>query len=114
VKEFGTGAALRPVDHQEITTALGHIARHPYLAPALRRQAGEASASGTQITELAGVATILLNSLDEWDWPAEGVPMRIVWVRVKQRPYLDEDLVTAVFLQVIGLRWGNGLHPVLR
>ncbi|QJX00407.1 reverse transcriptase domain-containing protein [Frigoriglobus tundricola] len=114
VKEFGTGAALRPVDHQEITTALGHIARHPYLAPALRRQAAEARASGTQITELAGVATILLNSLDEWDWPAEGVPMRGVWVRVKLRPYLDEDLVTAVFLQVIGSRWGSGLHPILR
>ena len=70
--------------------------------------------SPTQVTELAGVATILLNSLDEWDWPADGVPMRAVWVKVKHRPYLDEDLVTAVFLYVVGLRWGSNLGAALQ
>jgi hypothetical protein len=114
VKEFAEGPALRPVEQQEITDALEYLAQHPYLAPGLRRQAGEARVSPTQVTELAGVATILLNSIDSWDWPADGVPMRSVWVRVKQRPYLDEDLVTAVFLQVLGMRWGTGLHRFLQ
>jgi hypothetical protein len=113
VEKFATTEALAPVKNQEIPPILDRLATDPYLAPALRRQAAEAGRSATQLTELTGVATILLNSLDEWAWPEPGPALRAVWVRVKHRPYLDEDLLTALFLELVGVRWARKLETLL-
>jgi hypothetical protein len=113
VDKFALGEALAPVRPDEITPLLDRLATDPYLAPALRRQAAEARRSPTQLTELTGVATILLNSLDEWDWSEPGPTLRAVWVRVKHRPYLNEDLLTALFLELVGQRWACKLETLL-
>ncbi len=113
VETFARTDALAPVRTDEIPPVLARLAADPYLTPALRRQAAEAQRSGTQLTELTGVATILLNSLDEWDWPEPGPALRAVWVRVKHRPYLDEDLLTALFLEIVGLRWARKFEELL-
>jgi hypothetical protein len=113
VEKFAHGEALAPVRAEEVAPLLDRLAEDPYLTPALRRPAAEARRSTTQLTELAGVATILLNSLDEWDWPEPGPTLRAVWVRVKHRPYLDEDLLTALFLELIGKRWARRLKSLL-
>jgi hypothetical protein len=113
VEQFARSGALSPFKNDEVLSVLRHLARNAYLPPTLRRQAAEARGSATQVTELAGVATILLNSLDEWDWPEEPPDLRAAWVRVKYRPYLDDDLITALFLQLVGLRWADKLKPLL-
>ncbi|HYT91646.1 MAG TPA: reverse transcriptase domain-containing protein [Gemmataceae bacterium] len=113
IAEFARSEALAPVRSEEVPPVLDRLASDPYLAPALRRQAAEARRSATQLTELAGALTILLNSLDEWDWPDEVPSLRAVWVRVKHRPYLDADLITSLFLEIVGLRWAQKLKPLL-
>src|SRR5262249_11515741 len=50
---------------------------------------------------------------DEWDWPEPGPALRDVWVRVKHRPYLDADLLTSLFLEIVGLRWARKLEGLL-
>jgi hypothetical protein len=113
VGAFARSEAFAPIKNEEVLAVLGLLAGDPYRAPALRRQAVAVRGSATQITELAGVATILLNSLDEWEWPSQGVPLHAVWVHVKYRPYLQEDFITALFLELIGRRWAEMLQPLL-
>jgi hypothetical protein len=113
VDRFGRGDVFAPVRHEEVTTALQRMTRDSNALPSFRQQAGAVLTAQRQVHEYAGVLTILLNNLDEWDWPEEGLPLRRFWARVKYRPYLDEDLITALFLQVIGARWGSALKPLL-
>jgi hypothetical protein len=114
VRLFGEGSAFRPVEDDEVRALLGALGRDIYRQASLRRQAVATLASNTQVHEYAGVLTILLSNLPEWDWPAEGVELRPLWTRNKWRPYLDEDLLTILFLQLIGLRWGMHLKGVVR
>jgi hypothetical protein len=107
--EFGDGPALAPATAEEVKALLANLGRDIYRHPRLRRQATAALVSETQVTEYATALTILLINLDDWDWPAEGIELRPLWTRTKWRPYLDEDLVTILFLQLIGLRWGMKL-----
>jgi hypothetical protein len=113
VAKFAGTEALAPFRNEEVQAVLELLSGDIYLPPDLRRQAAAVRGSPTQMTELAGVATILLNSLDEWDWPRNGVPLHAVWVRVKYRPYLQEDLITALFLELVGRRWADKLRPLL-
>jgi hypothetical protein len=118
VRSFGEREALAPVSDDEVRALLGALGRDIYRQPSLRRQAVATLSGNTQVHEYAGVLTILLNNLAEWDWPAEGLELRPLWTRNKWRPYLDEDLLTILFLQLIGLRWGIKLKglisPLLR
>jgi hypothetical protein len=110
---FGAAAAMAPAEAKAVENIPNRIAADSYALPALRRQAAAAAGNPAHVNEYAGVLTILLNSLDEWAWPADGLPLRAVWARVKHRPYLDEDLITALFLQFVGLRWGAKLKEHL-
>src|SRR5205807_2565655 len=56
--------------------------------------------------------TILLHNLGDWRWPEEGLTLRSLWTRNKWRPYLDEELLTLLFLQLVGLRWGMHLREL--
>jgi hypothetical protein len=106
VERFAATGALAPVQEKEVREALRRIATDSSALPGLRREATAVANSQAHVNEYGGVLTILLNSLDEWEWPVEGVPLRAVWARVKYRPYLDEDLITALVLSVVGARWG--------
>ena len=58
------------------------------------------------VIELASSLTLLKSDLDKWNWPSEGV--RGVFRRNLQgryRCYYEEDFLTAIFLQYIGLKW---------
>ena len=90
----------------EVRALLNALVRDIYRLPGLRQQASITVASGTMVHEYAGGLTILLSNLDEWNWPEQGVELRPVWTRNKWRPHLDEDLLTLLFLQLVGLRWG--------
>src|SRR5262249_22348985 len=79
VNAFGFGDALKPADDTEVQALLGSLSRDIYRLPELKQQAAAALANRTLVHEYAGGLTILLNNLEEWDWPAEGVPLRPVW-----------------------------------
>jgi hypothetical protein len=114
VRKFGEGEARAPVTPDEVKALLGMLAGGIYRQPAVRRLAAATLASSTLVTEYAGALTILLHNLNEWSWPPEGVPLRSLWTRNRWRPYLDEDMVTVLFLQLVGLRWGMHLKRLFR
>jgi hypothetical protein len=106
IQTFGVQGSLAPASDDEVTALLSGLARDVYRTPELRRKASTTLGNATLVHEYAGGLTILVNNLSEWDWPADGVALRAVWTRNKWRPYLDEDLLTLLFLQLVGLRWG--------
>jgi hypothetical protein len=114
VRTYGEQGVFSPVQDEEVRALLGALARDIYRQAALRRQAVATLSSDTQVHEYTGVLTILLSNLDEWDWPAEGIELRPLWTRNKWRPYLDEDVLTVLFLQLVGLRWGMRLKSLAR
>lgn len=72
------------------------------LAPSTRAAAAQASRAEGLVGELADVLSILLEHLGEWSWPAEGSSL---WVKVehgKPRLMLEEGLVDALFVKLMG------------
>ena len=113
-REYGTEKIFDPVTDKEIKALLSFQGRDDFRQPHLRRQALDAARSDTVINELADTLTILLNNIDDWDWPSEGVRPVSVRKNQKWRPYLDESLVQLLFVQLIGLRWGMQIKTQLK
>jgi hypothetical protein len=84
---------------------LQSIAKDVYRPAAVRAEAQRFLGSPTLQKELADALTIMLDHLDEWDWPEQGVPVSARWVRTKWRLFTDEELPAACLLEVLGERW---------
>jgi hypothetical protein len=110
IRRFAEGNAGAAVT-DEVKALLTLLKKDGTRPAEVRRQAAAALDSPTQIHEFAGVLTILLANLAEWDWPREGLSRRVVLLRDKPRLFLEEDLLTALLLQLLGLRWGMFLKP---
>jgi hypothetical protein len=94
-----------PVRKNELADVLSGISGNIYQAPWLRREARCFAANDLLCKELSDALTILLAELHTWNWPAEGLGVRVLWTRNKWRLYLDEDLPTACLLELLGERW---------
>jgi hypothetical protein len=112
VRDFADNQASAAATDDEVKLLLLLLKREPSGPAEMRRQAAAALDSPTQVHEYAGVLTILLANLAEWDWPREGLPRRVVLLRDRPRLFLDQDLVSALLLQLIGVRWGMHLKGV--
>ena len=113
IRGYADKEAQAPATVQEVYALLSVIAADTFAPAERRRQATVARASQTHLSEYAGVLTVLLNNLSDWQWPTEGVALRPLWKFGKWRPHLDEDLVNGLFLQLIGLRWGMKIKQLL-
>lgn len=81
------------------------ISMDPFRSASVRGQAQRFLLDPMLLKELTDALTILIDHLDEWDWPASGVPAQAQFARSKWRLVLDEDLPTALFLDYLGERW---------
>src|SRR5262249_50514420 len=109
--ETGAQAAVSPDEARAVLRLIGDdITR----TPDLRRQAQAVAHDDLQANEFAGALTVLLHNLDDWNWPAEGFALRPLWSRTRWRPYLDEDLLTLLFQNLVGLRWGMTLKTAFQ
>lgn len=58
------------------------------------------------LDEVADVLNMRLSALDGWEWDANGLPVeQRRHVTGKYHIYIEEDLLQAIFLQFIGIRW---------
>ncbi|GKZ76061.1 hypothetical protein AnigIFM56816_003522 [Aspergillus niger] len=56
--------------------------------------------------EVADVLNMRLASLDNWSWPAEGIPVEMRrQLNGKYRVFMDEDLLDGLMLEYLGLKW---------
>jgi len=58
------------------------------------------------LSEVADVLNMRLAALDDWEWEADGLPVeQRRHVTGKYHIYIEEDLLQAIFLQFIGIKW---------
>ena len=89
----------------ELAVVLRNVSTSPHHSPLIRKQAQRFLADPILQKELADALTIMLDHLDEWQRPQEGILPRPLWTLNKWRLCLDEDLPTTCFLEVLGQRW---------
>jgi len=66
----------------------------------------EMKSSTAVISEIKSVINLLLRNLSNWKWPEDGVNMVLRRaLNGKYRCYLQEDVLTAIFFEFIGLQW---------
>ncbi|KAJ3367757.1 hypothetical protein GGF31_007104 [Allomyces arbusculus] len=64
--------------------------------------------------EIASVLNIMLSRIDEWAWPTTGVKLTLRRViNGRFRVFMEEDLVTAIFLQYVGVKWSVHFREML-
>ncbi|HEV2237820.1 MAG TPA: reverse transcriptase domain-containing protein, partial [Ktedonobacterales bacterium] len=89
----------------DLGAMLQSIAKDVYRPAAVRAEAQRFVGNPTLLKELSDALTIMLDHLEGWDWPEQGVPVDVRWVRTKWRLFADEDLPTTCLLELIGERW---------
>ncbi|RJE19119.1 hypothetical protein PHISCL_08546, partial [Aspergillus sclerotialis] len=63
--------------------------------------------------EVADVLNMRLASLDSWRWPEEGIAVEMRrQLNGKYRVYMDEDLLDALMVQFLGLKWAVAFRSV--
>lgn len=63
--------------------------------------------------EVADVLTLRFASLDNWNWEADGLPVEMRrQLNGKYPVFMDEDLINALLLHYIGLRWSVAFRHV--
>jgi hypothetical protein len=95
----------RPVTTQELNAVLERLSADPYRSSACRSQAQSVLVDKVLLKEMADALTILLQHIDEWDWPAAGVPVQARLTPQKWRLFIDEAFPTTCFLEVLSQRW---------
>ena len=113
IQEFMDEEVLKPVSKNEAEYLIRAMKAHPYHHTYLKSEISGVIGNGALINELAGTVTILLNNFCSWNWPEEGVDLNCLWTKNKWRPYNQGDLLNALFLEVVGMRWGMLLRKLL-
>lgn len=95
------------IEQEELVTVLRQLSNSPYHSFKIRNQARSFASDNIIQKELADALTIMIEHIDEWQRPQEGVPVRPLWTLNKWRLCIDEDLPTTCFLEILGQRWQN-------
>jgi hypothetical protein len=98
-------AAPGEVDADGLRMILARIAKDPFYAAATRADARSFLNDANMRKELGDALTIMLDQQAAWRWPAAGVAAEAQWARTRWRLFLQEDLVTACFHQVVAEHW---------
>ncbi|HAS43507.1 MAG TPA: hypothetical protein DCS93_23710 [Microscillaceae bacterium] len=96
IHELATQHELQPI--------LENITANAYLPAQIRKEAKEAIHNQTLLKELTDTITILNADFTSWHW-GKNTTTRSVWTRNKWRLYLNENLATLCFLEMIGNRY---------
>jgi hypothetical protein len=96
----------------ELENVLERIHNDVYRSSAIRTQAQRFRLNPTLLKELSDALMLMIDHLDEWNWPAGGVAGRTLWAGNKWRLFLDEDLPTACLLELLGARWQEAIEKI--
>ncbi len=95
----------RRVTTVELSPVLEQISHSPYRSPAERSGARTFLLDDLLQKELADALTLMLEHIEEWVWPEEGLPTRAHWTPNKWRLFIEDGLPNACFLEILGRRW---------
>jgi hypothetical protein len=109
---YSNAFAYATTGEGELETALKRIHADVYRSGAIRSQAQHFLLNPTLLKELGDALTLMIDHLDEWNWPEDGVPAHTLWAGNKWRLFLDEDLPAACALEVLGARWQKAIENI--
>jgi len=105
-------SVLKKVALEEVKAAAQALCLDNLVSATTKRSLKSLQRDDVLANEYAGVMTLMLKNYQEWTWPRE-MPLKLVNNRsAKWRVFVEEDIVTALFLQVVGARWGARLRAV--
>ncbi|KAJ9099115.1 hypothetical protein QFC21_003994 [Naganishia friedmannii] len=106
---FGQGQLEATLHPNKIRSAMMTLSRDARsYPPDIRKQLVEESAKKMVLDELAGALTQSWTAIASWHWPTSGVKQVLqTHLNGKERAFLDIDIITAIFLQVVGDTWSE-------
>lgn len=114
IAKFSAGEAMEAPTDYEIIEATERLRHDPYRTPKIRQRASAIAEDRSLRNEYAGAIAAMLAEPDRLERPKGGHPVRSLWAKNKRRIYLDEELLSAIFLEIVGRRWASELQDQLR
>src|SRR5579859_6044620 len=105
MQKLVTESMARPIQQAEVRTALQWITADEDRSISTRQHAQAFLDDTIILKEFTDALAIQLAHIEEWQWARHGISTHIAQRNQKWRLFLDEDLPTTCFLEVLGLRW---------
>ncbi|PWW76965.1 hypothetical protein C7212DRAFT_278870 [Tuber magnatum] len=103
---FGKSLFDNPFTPETVKSTIRSLLGADLLSNEKRTTLQEFMRDKTVLGEVADVLNMHLFSLSSWSWQEEGVPVEMRrHLNGKYRIYMDEDIIQAIFLHFIGLKW---------
>jgi len=103
---FGRKLFDNPFTPETVQSTIKSLLSADLLSNEKRTTLREFMRDKTVLGEVADVLNMHLFSLSSWSWPEEGVPVEMRrHLNGKYRIFMDEDIIQAIFLHFIGLKW---------
>ena len=106
IESFGRRLFDNPFTPETVKSTIQSLLNADLLSNEKRTTLQEFMRDKTVLGEVADVLNMHLFSLSSWSWPEEGVPVEMRrHLNGKYRIFMDEDIIQAIFLHFIGLKW---------
>jgi len=106
LESFGRRLFDNPFTPETVKSTIKSLLSADLLSNEKRITLREFMRDKTVLGEVADVLNMHLFSLSSWSWPEEGVPVEMRrHLNGKYRIFMDEDIIQAIFLHFIGLKW---------
>jgi len=106
LESFGRRLFDNPFTPETVKSTIKSLLSADLLSNEKRTTLREFMWDKTVLGEVADVLNMHLFSLSSWSWPEEGVPVEMRrHLNGKYRIFMDEDIIQAIFLHFIGLKW---------
>ncbi|KAK9708845.1 hypothetical protein K7432_009384 [Basidiobolus ranarum] len=106
VGKFGDGFCERMVTVKSVKYTIDGLLKSDLLPADKQSVLQEVRENDVILREFASVLNVMLRNVATWCWPQEGIPVDLRrGIKGKYRAFMEEDIITALFLQYIGAEW---------
>jgi hypothetical protein len=103
------------LDMGDLKNIITSLVKTDLLSEHKRTILGEFKRNDLVLTEIADVLNMQLHALHSWSWGREAIPLEMRRnLNGKYRVYMDEEILQAVLLHYVGLRWAVHLKETLQ
>ncbi|KAF9022947.1 hypothetical protein BDZ89DRAFT_1018497 [Hymenopellis radicata] len=112
---FGTGLLRQQVYTHEMDALIKSLLSRDLLSPEKTATLKSFLGNSVIIEEVTSVLNMQLASLDQWEWPEEGVKLEMRrHLSGKYRAYMDNEIIQALLFQYIGMTWSAEFKDAFR
>lgn len=91
---------------EDVKTCISGILTTDLLSETKRKALVEFQGNSTILQEMADVLNMQVDALKSWSWGEEGIPVEVRRaLNGKYRVYMDEEIIQAMLLHFIGMKW---------